>query len=77
MKTIAILPAALAIALAAGCSEQQQPGPAEKAGKAIDQTVEEAGRETEAALEKAGDYTSDKLKEAGEALEQAGEDLKQ
>jgi hypothetical protein len=75
MKTTAILPAAIAIALTIGCSEQQQSGPAEKAGKAIDQTVEEAGRKTEEALGKAEDYTGEKLKEAGEVLEKAGDDL--
>jgi hypothetical protein len=80
-----ILAAVAAAALTAGC-EQQQPGPAEKAGKQIDQAVDKAGQktqaaldkagqETQAALEKAGTYTGGKMKEAGKAIEQAGEKL--
>jgi hypothetical protein len=68
--------AGLVVAVAAGCSEPQPPGPAEKAGKQIDQAVEKAGQKTEAAIDKAKDYTSDKLKEAGKAIERAGEDVK-
>jgi hypothetical protein len=75
MRTCAAVLAALAMTLTAGCSEQQQPGPAEKAGKEIDQSVEKAGHETQAALEKAQDYTSEKVKEAGKALEETGEKL--
>jgi uncharacterized lipoprotein len=68
--------AALAVAVTAGCSEPQPPGPAEKAGKQIDQAVEQAGQKTETAVEKAKDYTGEKLKEAGKAMERAGEDVK-
>jgi len=76
MRTYAAVLAALAVAVAAGCSEPQPPGPAEKAGKQIDQAVEQAGQKTEAAVEKAKDYTGEKLKEAGKAMERAGEDVK-
>lgn len=89
MKTYATMLAALAMTLTVGCSEQKapgEPGPAEKAGKQIDQAVEKAGQKTQAALEKAeqktaaalekaGDYTGEKMKEAGKAIEQAGEKL--
>jgi PBP1b-binding outer membrane lipoprotein LpoB len=85
-KTYATILAAVAAAtLAAGC-EQQQPCPAEKVGKQIDQAVEKAGQKTQAALEKAEQktaaaaekvekYTDEKVKEAGKALEQTGEKL--
>jgi len=80
-----ILAAVAAAALTAGC-EQQQPGPAEKVGKQIDQAVEKAGEKTQAALnkaeektatavQKAENYTAEKMKEAGKAVEQAGEKL--
>ena len=80
-----ILAAMVAAALTAGC-EQQQPGPAEKVGKQIDQAVEKASQKTEAALnkaeektatavQKAENYTGEKMKEAGKALEQTGEKL--
>jgi hypothetical protein len=75
MKTFAALLSALAITLTFGCSEQQQPGPAEQAGKEIDQAVEKAGQKTEAAMEEAHDYTSEKVEEAGKAIEEAGENL--
>jgi PBP1b-binding outer membrane lipoprotein LpoB len=85
-KTYAtILAAVAAAALTAGC-EQQQPGPAEKVGKQIDQAVEKAGEKTKAAVqtaeqktatavEKTENYTGEKMKEAGKALEQTGEKL--
>ena len=85
-KTYAtILAAMAAAALTAGC-EQQQPGPAEKAGKQIDQAVEKAGEKTKAAVqtaeqktatavEKTENFTGEKMKEAGKALEQTGEKL--
>ena len=84
-KTYAtILAAVAAAALTAGC--EQQPGPAEKVGKQIDQAVEKAGEKTKAAVEtveqktataveKTGNYTGEEMKEAGQALEQAGEKL--
>jgi PBP1b-binding outer membrane lipoprotein LpoB len=82
---VTILAAVAAAALTAGC-EQQQPGPAEKVGKQIDQAVEKAGQKTQAPLEKAEQkaaaaaekvekYTDEKMKEAGKAVEQAGEKL--
>jgi predicted small secreted protein len=85
-KTYAtILAAVAAAALTAGC--EQQPGPAEKAGKQIDQAVEKAGENAKAAVQKAEektatavqkteDYAAEKMKEAGKAVEQAGEKLK-
>jgi ABC-type branched-subunit amino acid transport system substrate-binding protein len=76
MKTFAALLAALAMAVSVGCTEQQS-GPAEKAGKEIDQAVEKAGQETQSTLEKAGDYTSEKVDQAGEQLEQAGEKMQE
>ena len=67
MKTTyaTILAAVAAAALTAGC-EQQQPGPAEKMGKQIDQAVEKAGEKTKAAVETA----EQKTKAAVETVEQ-------
>jgi hypothetical protein len=65
-KTYAtFLAAVAATALTAGC-EQQQPGPAEKVGKQIDQAVEKAGEKTKAAVETA----EQKTKAAVETAEQ-------
>jgi hypothetical protein len=46
-----------------GCSKQEE-GPAETAGKKVDETVE-----------KVESYTSEKMDEMGEAVEKAGEDM--
>jgi predicted component of type VI protein secretion system len=51
----------------AGC--QQHEGPAEKAGKKIDQTVEKAGE----AVNKAADKTGDAIKDAGDAVKEKTE----
>ncbi|MDG4867940.1 hypothetical protein P8631_07995 [Guyparkeria sp. 1SP6A2] len=48
----------------AGCADEE--GPAEKAGKQIDQTMEEAGDE----IEKATDKMSRKAEEAGDEVEE-------
>lgn len=77
MKTFAALLSALAITLTFGCSEQNESGPAEQAGKEIDQAVEKAGQKTEAAMEQAHDYTSEKVDEAGKAIEEAGEKMQE
>lgn len=77
MKTFAALLSALAITLTFGCSEQNESGPAEQAGKEIDQAVEKAGQKTEAAMEEAHDYTSEKVEEAGKAIEKAGEKMQE
>lgn len=76
MKTSLAMPLVLAMILAVGCSQQQEPGSAEKAGKKIDQAMEKAGEQTQQAMQKAQDYTGTKLKEAGQAIERAGETLK-
>ncbi len=64
MKVFVALLAAMVIAATVGCSKPKEEGPAEKAGKQVDQAVE-----------KAQSYTSEKLKELGKAVEHAGEDL--
>ena len=64
MKAIIAMFSALALAAAIGCSKQEEEGPAERAGKQVDESLEEAR-----------DYTSEKVEEMGEAIEQAGEDM--
>jgi hypothetical protein len=64
MKTCVALLAAMIMTVAMGCSKPKEEGPAEKAGKQVDQ-----------AMEKAKTYTSEKMQELGKAVERAGEDL--
>ncbi len=56
----------LACAAALSLAACQKEGPAEKAGKAIDQSAEKAGEKIESATEKVGD-----------ALERAGDKVKE
>jgi len=91
MTYATILAAVAAAALTAGC-EQQQPGPAEKMGKQIDQAVEKAGEKTKAAVEKAEEKTKAAVETAeqktatavekaenytGEKMKEAGQALEQ
>ena len=67
MRTRWMLAAApAALLLAAACSE---PGPAEKAGKAIDGAVERLRYGDEGTLEKAGRKLDEALEELGEERE--------
>jgi hypothetical protein len=63
MKKLVLMFAALAVVSLVGCSKQEE-GPAEKAGKQIDES-----------MEKAEAYAEEKKKELGEALEKTGEDM--
>jgi hypothetical protein len=70
MKSIALsIAAALALFLA-GCGSE---GPAERAGKEIDEAVEGTREAGEEALEDAGEA----LEDAGEAIEEAAEDAEE
>jgi predicted small secreted protein len=76
-KTYAtILAAVAAAALTAGC-EQQQPGPAEKVGKQIDQAVEKAGEKTKAAVETAEQKTKAAMETAEQKTKAAVETAEQ
>jgi len=63
MKLVISMLSAIALATVIGCSKQEE-GPAETAGKKVDETVE-----------KVESYTSEKMDEMGEAIEKAGEDM--
>ena len=64
MKRFALLITAILATgvLLSGC--QKQEGPAEKAGKKVDQAVEKAGK----AVNKAADKTGDAVEDAGDAV---------
>jgi hypothetical protein len=62
MKTLTGIVTAMALAMALGCSKKEDEGPAERAGKQMDEAVEETK-----------DYTSEKMDEAGDAMEEAGD----
>lgn len=63
MKNITLILSALAAAALIGCSKPEE-GPAEKAGKQIDES-----------MQKAEAYAEEKKEELGEALEKTGEDM--
>jgi hypothetical protein len=60
---VALLTAVAAVTMVTGCEKE---GPAEKAGKQIDQAVEKAGDQAD----KAADAAGDKLKDAGDKLKE-------
>jgi hyperosmotically inducible protein len=49
----------------------EEPGPAEKTGKQIDQAVEE----TQTSMEKAGEDIKEAVKKTGEKVEEAGKQM--
>lgn len=64
MRTFISMLSAIALAAAIGCSKHEEEGPAQRAGKQVDETIE-----------KVESYTSEKVDEMGEAIEKAGEDM--
>jgi hyperosmotically inducible protein len=72
--------AAVSFAGVAGCHEE---GPAERAGKALDQAAEDAQEgiedltDDEGALERAGEATDEALDDAGEAVDNAYDKAKE
>ncbi len=65
MKKIILMLTALTMAALIGCTKQEE-GPAEAAGKQIDES-----------MKKAASYADEKKKEMGEALEKAGKDMQE
>lgn len=81
-RHLALLSFAALGVLAAGCSQE---GPAEKAGKDLDQAVEETGdklRETlpglprEGPMERAGESMDEAVEKMGDKAEEAGDRIK-
>jgi len=72
MKRIETVGAALVmgvlLAALSGCEKQE--GPAERAGKEIDQTMEQLGEKTDEAVEQAGEQ----LEQAGDSIQEAAKD---
>ena len=64
MRILIATLSAIALVAVIGCSKQEEEGPAERAGKQVDES-----------MEKAKDYTSEKVDEMGEAIENAGEEM--
>ncbi len=62
------------LAALAGC--QKKEGPAETAGKKIDQAVEKTGEKIDQAVEKTGEKIEEAKEKVGETLEKVGAELK-
>jgi len=58
----------ISMLLVVGLAACDKPGPAESAGKKIDQTTEKAGKKIDDAAEKAGDKIEDAADKVGEKL---------
>jgi hyperosmotically inducible protein len=61
----------MSILLVAGLAACDQPGPAETAGKKIDQTADEASKKMGAATDKAGEKIGEQREKAGAAIDDA------
>ncbi|HYD48048.1 MAG TPA: hypothetical protein VEB21_06865 [Terriglobales bacterium] len=68
---VRLLMMALLLALAAGCDE----GPAERAGREVDEAAEELRHGSEGAMERAGRKTDEALGEAKEKMEELGDKI--
>jgi hypothetical protein len=66
---ISLLIGTFALAFASCRKSEDDKGPMEKAGKAVDQAIEKAGEQAGRAMEKAGEA----MKEAGEKMRESGE----
>jgi hypothetical protein len=67
---IFVVAAGLSAALAVGCAKSEPaPGPAEKAGKAVDKAATDAAE----AAKKAGDATKDAAQKTGEAVKEGAQ----
>jgi osmotically-inducible protein OsmY len=62
----------ISILLLAGLSACDKPGPAETAGKKIDQTAESAGKKIEQTAEAAGRKINDATEKVGDKIDQQG-----
>lgn len=62
---------AVALCLGTGCED---PGPAEKAGQALDDAVDKIQHGDEGTLEKAGRKVDEAIEDAEDELEKMGED---
>jgi osmotically-inducible protein OsmY len=60
---------AVSLLFAVGLAACDKPGPAESAGKKIDQTAEDAGRKITQAADKAGDKMSEQSAKTGVAID--------
>lgn len=85
-RRIAMLCATLALAAASGCQkpEDKRVGPAEQAGREIDQAavkagekLEQAGEKLDDAAQKAGEQLNKATEKLGEKVEQAGEKIQE
>ena len=73
MKLMTAVITAVAFGLALSACSKTEEGPAEKAGKQIDQTMEDAKADTQDKMEQAGETMEEAEKEAGEAMSDAKE----
>jgi hypothetical protein len=76
-KTAALLRAALLFSALAACRREEYQGPAERAGKQIDDALRESGEKLNEAGKKVGDALGKAGDEVGKAMEDAGKKLQE
>jgi len=73
-KSVAIFASAALLLALAGCQKQEE-GPAERAGKQIDQATEKVVQQADKATEKVGQQVDKATEKVGQQLEKAGEKI--
>jgi hypothetical protein len=73
-KSVAIIASAALLLALAGCQKQEE-GPAERAGKKIDQATEKAAQQVDKATDKVGQQVDKATQQVGQQLEKAGEKM--
>jgi hypothetical protein len=75
LKSIQMIGMTALFAAGLAACDQPGPGPAETAGKKIDQSADDAGRKIGEATDKLGDKLEQQGEKAGEAIDKLGEKL--
>ena len=75
-KCVLLIFICLNVLVYVGCKGGEE-GPAEKAGKQIDEAVEKAAEKVEEAKKKASEEAADAQKKLGEKMEETGKSIKE
>lgn len=60
-----------------GACEQKEVGPAEQAGKKLDEAMQQAGKKMDEAMQQAGQKVDETMQQAGKQLDDVAKDLQQ
>jgi hypothetical protein len=76
-RTLSSILCAVALMASLGACAKKEEGPAEKAGKAVDDAMRESAQKMDEASHKMGDSMRDAGQKMGEAMEDAGKKMQE